>query len=1020
MDTEDRVLCHACGRVWPRNQYEGLECPHCNSDFTEIVSILSHFLNTVITFKVEIPPDTEPEPEPSSSPPLHPDPPESFPGHRSPSPFSANPFAGHNPWARPDNEDVHGWRGPGHSYQRLFQTPGGSIHYSFRTQTGPQRGPRGMGMGIGHDPHDPMDAFQSFDPHTQTMFWINRDRGARTNGPSSPGRSPRHPFDDLYGAGSRATSYHQSPRGGLFPRDADGPQPMDSPLRGLGDILEMFQTNLGNLQASQAGRAGRAGPGPGADAGGPDRPHAVAAGIPIGALLQLVMSISRNGDAVYSQEELDRVVSQLVEQNGTRSSVPPASQDAIQNLSKKPADAEMLGGEGGSECSICMDVVKIGDEVTVLPCTHWFHPQCIEMWLSQHNTCPHCRRGIEPTTAPSENTSERNQRSSSQSRSSGHLSFVPDEEQASQSRRRTSRGEGSGSGGWTGWVNWQSDYGIRVTPIDLLHLLQHSNTSSIYPAMKTLFHNAIVFSPTDAKATCLVIEDDQITYTGSEQGAPVCEKQIDVARRRILPGFIDGHMHLLLFGSSLSKISIDACTSLADIQSTIRSAALERPPDQYPRLFCSGWMHSMTNGEALASSLDDLDPHNRPIFIDSKDLHSAWCNSAALADMDITKDTTDPEGGEISRDENGNPSGLLSEAAAVTIVWPHTARVATRDEKMGYIRDAIKAYSTAGYTGMVEMATDVNIFETVLALRESEPVSISVRPAMHWLISPAKEEQKVLDQVDHAIALHKIYNKSTSPDFRIAGIKVICDGVVDACTAALIEPYSVNLSSPQPLWGAEILKKVVQRADAAGLQCALHAIGDAAVRLAIDTLETVKPAEGSPSRRHRIEHLEMTSPSDAERLAALGITASIQPVHADPATLRAWPKLLGPERVKRAFAYREFHDAGANLAIGTDAPTALHFPMENLYTATTRRSAREPGYEERVNPECGLSLAQAITAATKGSAYSCFADDVTGSLEVGKRADFVIVEMDWDDGGGLLDARVCETYFGGRRVFATS
>lgn len=469
-------------------------------------------------------------------------------------------------------------------------------------------------------------------------------------------------------------------------------------------------------------------------------------------------------------------------------------------------------------------------------------------------------------------------------------------------------------------------------------------------------------------------------------------------------------MHLLLFGASLSKIDLSQCKNIEDIRNTIRAGAAQRPHAE--RLFCSGWMHSMTDGHALASMIDGLD--TRPIFIDSKDLHSAWCNSAALADLGVDATTPDPEGGDIARDKDGRPSGLLSEAAAVTIVWPHTARVASVAEKHAYVRNAVAAYNAAGYTGMVEMATDENIWETVAQLRAQE--SIPIRLAMHWIISPAATEAEVLSQVDRAIALHAEYNKTTSPDFRIAGIKVICDGVVDACTAALTEPYSTAVASPAPLWEAGILAKVVQRADGAGLQCALHAIGDAAVRLAIDALETVKPADGV-SRRHRIEHLEVTAPGDAERLAALGITASIQPVHADPAILRAWPRLLGPERVRRAFAYQEFHDKGANVAIGTDSPTAPHLPLRNLYTATTRRSAREPQCEETVNPGFALNLLQAVQAATAGSAYSCFADDITGSLEVGKKADFVIVDMDWD-AEKLLEARVCETYFDGKRVFS--
>ncbi|KAL4951785.1 amidohydrolase 3 [Aspergillus filifer] len=538
--------------------------------------------------------------------------------------------------------------------------------------------------------------------------------------------------------------------------------------------------------------------------------------------------------------------------------------------------------------------------------------------------------------------------------------------------------------------------------------------------MKTLYHNALIASVSESETTTLLVENDTITYIGPEQDAPTDHDQtIDLGGRRVLPGFIDGHMHLLLFGASLSKISLDKCTSLSDIHSAISAGAASRPASLNPRLFCSGWMHSMTDGKALASMIDDLDVENRPIFIDAKDLHSAWCNSAALRDLGVTRDTLDPEGGMIERDSEGHPTGLLSEAAAVTIVWPHVARVATEQEKRGFVMDAIAAYNAAGYTGMVEMATDENIWAVASQLyqEQGEGEEISMRLVCHWIITPAKNENDVLSQVDRAIALHNEYNKSTSPNFR-AGIKVICDGVVDACTAALTEPYSTNGASPSPLWEFDILSKVVQRADAAGLQCALHAIGDEAVRLAISALETVKPLPGSPSKRHRIEHLELTSPGDAKRLADLGITASIQPVHADPAILRAWPKLLGSERVKRAFAYLEFLESGANVAIGTDSPTAPHYPLRNLYTATTRRSTREPGCTEVVNEGFKLSLQQALSAATKGSAYSCFADDVVGSLEVGKKADFVVLERDslWE-AGRLLDVHVAETYFGGRKVF---
>ncbi|KAL4879101.1 amidohydrolase family-domain-containing protein [Aspergillus karnatakaensis] len=919
MDTGDRVLCHHCGRVWPRNSH-GLDCPHCGSDFTEII---------------EIPPDTD-EPEPS-----HPDPPESipgaFPGHRSPSPPAVtsppvnspplNPWTDHNPWAHmnDDDDDLHGWRGPpGYQYtQRTYQSPGGNLRFSFQahTHTMPNRRAPGARGDTGVDP-----LVHGLDSFFQSMAESNRERAARAHGPRSPG-GRRQPYDDIWGPASPPP--HHQPPPGLFPRNADEPQPMQTPLRSLGDLLELFQPEMANPQT-----------------GGP-RVRIMTSGTPLQALFQALMNIERNGDAVYSQEELDRVISTLVEQNGNRSSAPPAAQDAIRALPKKPATEEMLGSEGTAECSICMDPVKIGDEVTLLPCTHWFHPQCIELWLAQHNTCPHCRRGIDQAATTPEATT------STSTTAPANPSFTSDEQEGS--RRRISRSEASGSG--SGWASW------------------------------TLYHNGIITSPTGSpsEATSLVVENGTITYVGSKQDAPSTEKQVDLAGRRVLPGFIDCHMHLLLFGASLSKIDLSNCKTLSDIRSTIRAGAAERP--DAPRLFCSGWMHSMTDSKALASMLDDLDP--RPIFIDAKDLHSAWCNTAALRDLGVNENTPDPEGGEISRDSEGKPSGLLSEAAAVTIVWPHIAKVATLDEKLGFVRNGVRAYNAAGYTGMIELATDENIWSTVLELRKREEVP--VRFAAHWVITPAKEEGDVLKQVDRAIELHQVYNKQSSPDFRIAGIKVICDGVVDACTAALLEPYSTAVASPEPLWKGPLLKKVVQRADDAGLQVALHAIGDKAVKLAIDTLETVKPMNG------------LTSPGDADRLAELAI-------------LRAWPRLLGEERCRRAFAYREFLESGANVAIGTDSPTAPHLPLRNLYTATTRRSAREPEYTATVNPEHAISLAQAVSGATAGSAYSCFADDVTGSLEVGKKADFVVLEMEWE-ADKLLDAHVVETYFEGKRVF---
>lgn len=492
-------------------------------------------------------------------------------------------------------------------------------------------------------------------------------------------------------------------------------------------------------------------------------------------------------------------------------------------------------------------------------------------------------------------------------------------------------------------------------------------------------------------AECMIIENDTIAHVGSSTDEAVQHAKAngaawqDLQQKYVLPGFIDGHMHLLLLGQSLQKLDLGGCRDLAEIRARIKDYAGQHP--QVPRILCKGWMQHMTGGEALASMLDDLDP--RPIFIDSKDLHSTWCNSAALRELGV-EDMADPAGGTIHRDANDKASGLLSEAAVLSLVWPHIARVASMEDKLDALREALAAYTASGYTGIVDMAMDENAWEALLLLREQEG-KLPVRVAAHWLIVPFPDEARNLAQVDKAIALHERFNLDTSPDFRIAGIKVICDGVIDACTAALLEPYSSKGISCEPLWTADMLGPVVQRANQAGLQCALHAIGDKTVRMALDVLEK----HGTPSRRNRIEHLEMTTPEDAQRLGKLGITASVQPVHADPAILRAWPSLLGDERCCRAFAYREFLDGGATLALGSDSPTAPWAPLPNVYVATTRRSAREPETVTTVNEHFALPLVSAVTAATAGAAYSCFADGITGRLKKGLRADFVVADMEW-------------------------
>ncbi|KAF5026918.1 hypothetical protein F66182_948 [Fusarium sp. NRRL 66182] len=515
----------------------------------------------------------------------------------------------------------------------------------------------------------------------------------------------------------------------------------------------------------------------------------------------------------------------------------------------------------------------------------------------------------------------------------------------------------------------------------------------------------------DTHQECIIVRGSNIAYVGSEnniqvqaaraQGAQV----LSLNNRIVLPGFIDSHVHLLFFGLSQQKLDLAGCKSLDEIRQRISDYAARNP--DLAQILCRGWLQSSTGGQALASMIDDLDP--RPIYIDAADLHSAWCNTAALKELPIDAMMAKcPE--HVACDENGNPTGLVAEWAVTAFLWPYLTQSLSLEAKVEALERAIQAYSAQGYTGVIDMAMDAPAWEALQHLRETKGINLHI--AAHWFV-PYEDSQKVLDErVQEAVDMHHKWHPSKSPEFCIVGVKLMCDGVVDGCTAALTYPYGESVDLVQPLWPQPAMERVLGQITDAGMQCAIHAIGDAAVTQAIESIASTD----NPNARHRIEHLELASPEDARRLGKLGITASVQPVHSDPAILEGYSKLIKAHSWEHSFPYKECLEGHANVAIGTDAPTAKHLPFPNLYNATTRKSALEPTMEAVTNAKSALTLPEAMKAATYGAAYSRFAETWTGSLKEGLRADFMILPsapcVDT-----LLDTRVQETWFGGQRVY---
>jgi predicted amidohydrolase YtcJ len=506
----------------------------------------------------------------------------------------------------------------------------------------------------------------------------------------------------------------------------------------------------------------------------------------------------------------------------------------------------------------------------------------------------------------------------------------------------------------------------------------------------TTYTNAILFTsegPVEGAITVSgqVITSVSLASTTSNDSA-LSDRTVDLDGRFVLPGFIDCHTHLLMLGQSLQKVQLREAQTPEDIQAALRAAREADPGAQ--RILGSGWLYSATGPEGPHRDLLDAAVSDIPVYLDANDLHSVWVNTAALTELGITADTEDPIGGTIARDPaSGAATGMILETAAQQIVWPALARQATDADRDLWLESAMGHYIASGVTSVVDMAVGQDDLDAFQRAEERHGGHLPLRIKGHWFIHRRATVEENLEQVAKAAELAETTH---STSLKMVGIKLVLDGVIDSCTAAMKEPY-VDGTLGEPIWDREALIPVVAAADAAGLQIAIHAIGDEASDIALDTLEAAYEQNGPLERRHRIEHLETVTQDNVRRLAALNVIASMQPVHADPAIQENWRAVLGDERTERAYPWTEFVDAGATLALSTDAPTAPHAPLPNMFVATTRKSALDPNLPANL-PKYALGLQAALQHATKDAAYSCRAEGEEGNLAPGFFADFAVLD----------------------------
>lgn len=488
-------------------------------------------------------------------------------------------------------------------------------------------------------------------------------------------------------------------------------------------------------------------------------------------------------------------------------------------------------------------------------------------------------------------------------------------------------------------------------------------------------------------------------------------KVIDAAGHLVLPGLVDCHIHFQEGSFSLSQVDLSSAKNVAGIQKTLREYAAEHPGKDW--ILGGGWNYAMFGAEKLPNKkyLDEIFP-DRPALIYGFDGHTSWANSKALALAGITKATPNPPNGIIVRDpKTGEATGALKEAAGRLVgkIVPKP----TRERKLAALREGLKWANQNGLTRVHSAGGDFEEFDLYNELLQKG--ELTVRMYIAYFLNPPELRKQDIDAIEAA-------RKKYTGDWLSGGaVKMMLDGVVESHTAAMLEPYTDDPSTRGKLfWDPGKYKAAVAELDRRGLQLFTHAIGDYAIRTALDAYENAEKVNHTRGRRPRVEHIETASAADIPRFGELGVIASMQPLHAypDEDTLDVWAHNIGPDRASRGFVWHSIMASGGRLAFGSDWNVVTLNPWEGLQMAVTRQT-REGRPEGGWLPEQRVTLPQAIEAYTLGAAYAGRREKIEGSLEPGKLADLIVVSQNVFevDPHTIAITKVLTTMVGGRVVY---
>ncbi len=529
----------------------------------------------------------------------------------------------------------------------------------------------------------------------------------------------------------------------------------------------------------------------------------------------------------------------------------------------------------------------------------------------------------------------------------------------------------------------------------------------------TLYHGGTIWTATGTEARALLVRDGVVEAVGdeAEAAAATADTVVDLDGGLLMPSFGDGHCHPLFGGMEAEGPDVRSCGSVAEIVAEVRRYA-----DEHPELeWITGASYDGSLAEAGLFDARWLDEAvaDRPVVLRAWDYHTAWVNSKALELAGIDASTADPELGEIPRRADGTPLGTLREWGAVDLV---AAVMPPRSTEVGIraLQRAGRYYLERGVTWVQDAWVEPADVDVYVAAATSDAMPLRVNLAFY------ADPRRFADQLPDMVAARERVEAARSRRLTANTVKFFADGVVENETGALLEPYCSGLHSHgMSVWGAQRLAEAVVATDAAGFQVHIHAIGDSAVRQALDAIERAIRENGRRDRRPVIAHAQLVDDADLARFAELGVIANMQPLWAQLdalMTVLTVPR-LGPERADRQYRLRSLAGTGATLAFGSDWPVSSGDPRDGLAIAASRRTVHgDPagGW----TPHEIVPMDDALGAYTAAVAHQAFADRAAapwGRIVPGASADLVWLARDprTVDPHELPAVEVRETYLAG-------